>query len=239
VSWPRKRRGSSRHRRGREARIDPHDSPQAVLAHDLDFPRGHEPGCRDVDQATVEDVLAQQDLVRPADRTGARLSFVVDVVTASGPNCLDASDRHEQLTAADPRLEPHDRRESTDPSRRTTTSSTRPSRSPAESSSWTARTDETWITSGISRRSRERLARAVADHPSGPRILRPARPRCARCQRDAGDRDTRRHLRRSTAARSSRPPTDVRLAQGNPDHRGGRSAPRPSRQGGRKAPLPR
>ena len=122
VSWPRNRRGSKRHSRAPEARVDSGHAPDAVLAHQLDLARRDQPGGVDVDQAAVEHVGAQQHLAGPAlelrqvelGRRGAR---------RVGAKLLDAVDRDEHLAAADSRQQPDDGRQRISRSSRATTSS--------------------------------------------------------------------------------------------------------------------
>src|SRR5437588_9324349 len=49
-----------------EARIDARHPPGVVLAHQLDLPRFDQPGRGNVDQAAVQHVVAEQQLIRPA-----------------------------------------------------------------------------------------------------------------------------------------------------------------------------
>ena len=75
----------------------------------------------------------------------ARLSFVVEVRAAARLEPLDAVDRDEQLATADPRLRGRRRPAAhRSPSSRATTSSTRPRRSPAASSSGLPAIDDRW-----------------------------------------------------------------------------------------------
>src|SRR5437588_13082632 len=53
-----------------QARIDARHPPGVVLAHQLDLPRLDQPGRGDVDQAAVEHVVAEQQLIRAALELG-------------------------------------------------------------------------------------------------------------------------------------------------------------------------
>ena len=143
-----------------EARIDAGHPPGAVLADELDLAGGDQRGRLDVDQAAVEDVGRSR--TSPGRRSNcARLSLVVEVRAAAGSE-LSIRGGHEQLAAADPGLQPDHGRKRSAGSSRATTSSTRPSRSPAESSSGLPATEDRWrIASGISCRGL-RLAPARA-----------------------------------------------------------------------------
>ena len=68
----RSRRGTSRRRKPRGARVDADDAVPALDPRDLDVVRPHEPRTVDVDQLPVEHVLLQQDLLRAA---GERLQI--------------------------------------------------------------------------------------------------------------------------------------------------------------------
>ena len=93
-----------------EARIDARDAPAAVLEGELDLPGDDQPSARDVDHRMSEHVLAQQDL------TGATLEAGQVQLRRGGPRRAglercDPRDRHEQVTAADPRLQATDQRQ--------------------------------------------------------------------------------------------------------------------------------
>ena len=115
-----------------EARVDPGDAPRAVLVDQLDLAGAHQPRGVDVDQAVAEHVGAQQHLAGAALELGE-----VELGRRRGGAGLEAldADRHEQQAAADAARRPITGGSGSARSSRATTSSTRPSRSPAESSS--------------------------------------------------------------------------------------------------------
>jgi hypothetical protein len=93
-----------------EARVDAGDSPDAVIAHELDLARHDQPRRYHVDHAVPEHVRAQQHLSRPALEPG-QVELGGRGASRRRLEPRDPIRRDEQFTAADPGLQPADQRQ--------------------------------------------------------------------------------------------------------------------------------
>ena len=141
----RTRRGKRRPQARAEARVDAGDAPERPRCSGARPRRPHQPRGIDVDHAASEHVGAQQHLRGPALEL-CEVQLRRGQVCGAGLQALDVADRHEQIAAADRGAQSDHGRERVATSRRATTSSTRPRRSLAQSSSGLPASEERWRT---------------------------------------------------------------------------------------------